>query len=187
MVRTGPKSGPNWTARRSELDRRIGKMGAVRTGPRFLCFQKWHTFHAPERKSQFGPLKVVRTGPLRKSWAGERPVPSSDRPPSPGRPRRPTEPRRPGTPLDLGFLDFGFPGGCASSRLDHGSKFYGIRGGCASSRLIHGFPSPNNSQKMCKKSKQYLKTYRSSDSGLGAASASVLALADARWLCTKVL
>ena len=44
-----------------------------------------------------------------------------------------------GTPLDLGFLDFGFPGGCASSRLDHGLKFYVIQGGCASSRLISEF------------------------------------------------
>ena len=44
-----------------------------------------------------------------------------------------------GTPLELDFLDFGFPGGCASSRLDHGSKFYVIRGGCASSRLISEF------------------------------------------------
>ena len=37
---------------------------------------------------------------------------------------------------------FGLPGGCASSRLDHGLKFYVIQGGCASSRLIHGaFPA----------------------------------------------
>ena len=36
-------------------------------------------------------------------------------------------------------LIFGLPGGCASSRLDHGLKFYGIQGGCASSRLISGF------------------------------------------------
>ena len=41
--------------------------------------------------------------------------------------------------MDLGFLDFGFPGGCASSRLEHGLKFYVIRGGCASSRLISEF------------------------------------------------
>ena len=73
VVRTGPKSGPNWTARQSELERETGKMGAVRTGPRFLCFQKQSTFHAPERKSQFGPPKVVRTGPLRKSWVAQPP------------------------------------------------------------------------------------------------------------------
>ena len=36
-------------------------------------------------------------------------------------------------------LIFGLPGGCASSRLDHGLKFYGIRGGCAGSRLMTGF------------------------------------------------
>ena len=36
-------------------------------------------------------------------------------------------------------LTFGLPGGCASSRLDHGLKFYVIQGGCASSRLIHEF------------------------------------------------
>ena len=37
------------------------------------------------------------------------------------------------------FPGFGLPGGCASSRLDHGLKFYVIQGGCASSRLISGF------------------------------------------------
>ena len=36
-------------------------------------------------------------------------------------------------------LIFGLPGGCASSRLDHGLEFYVIQGGCASSRLIHEF------------------------------------------------
>ena len=37
------------------------------------------------------------------------------------------------------FPGFGLPGGCASSRLDHGLKFYVIWGGCASSRLISEF------------------------------------------------
>ena len=68
LVQTGSKSGSNWLAGRSELARQMSKTRAVRTGSRFLDFQKWHTFHAPERKSQFGPPKVVRTGPLRKSW-----------------------------------------------------------------------------------------------------------------------
>ena len=45
-------------------------------------------------------------------------------------------------------LTFGLPGGCASSRLDHGLKVYGIRGGCASSRLIHGHP--NSPEKIAK-------------------------------------
>ena len=57
VVRSGPESGPNWTAQlaksgRSELDRD------------FYVFKTQNTFHAPERKSQFGPPKVVRTGPL---------------------------------------------------------------------------------------------------------------------------
>ena len=69
VVRTGSKSGPNWLAGRSELARKMSKTKAVRTGSRFLRFQKWHTFRAPEQKSQFGPPKVVRTGSNRKSWA----------------------------------------------------------------------------------------------------------------------
>ena len=44
-----------------------------------------------------------------------------------------------GTPTGASFPGFGLPGGCASSRLDHGLQFCVIRGGCASSRLIHGF------------------------------------------------
>ena len=54
----------------------------------------------------------------------------------------PRGPRPPGEPLSdspgAASSRFGLPGGCASSRLDHGLKLYGIRGGCASSRLIHG-------------------------------------------------
>ena len=38
------------------------------------------------------------------------------------------------------FPGFGLPGGCASSRLDHGLKVYVIQGGCAGSRLISAFP-----------------------------------------------
>ena len=34
---------------------------------------------------------------------------------------------------------FDLPGGCASSRLDHGLKFHVVQGGCASSRLISEF------------------------------------------------
>ena len=36
-------------------------------------------------------------------------------------------------------LIFGLPGGCASSRLDHGLNFFVNQGGCASSRLIIEF------------------------------------------------
>ena len=66
--RTGSKSVPDWLALRSELARETIKNRPFRTGSRFLTSPKWHTFHAPERKSQFRPRNVVRTGSNRKSW-----------------------------------------------------------------------------------------------------------------------
>ena len=35
-----------------------------------------------------------------------------------------------------GFLEFGLPGGCACSRLDHALHVHVIQGGCASNRLM---------------------------------------------------
>ena len=68
VFRTGSRGVPNWLAR---VPNWLAK-GAFRTGSRKLTSQKWHTFHAPERKSQFRTPLAFRTGSNRKSWVGLR-------------------------------------------------------------------------------------------------------------------